>query len=108
MSETKFKKLFEYGVDFDVGGISQTLMQNRCGELTSEHIDYIETATITHEQLLQAVDKLSTELLHMIRAENARLLQSANPTDTDSPDYLDEESVYLARKLLAKARGEHE
>ena len=108
MSETKFKKLFEYGVDFDVGGISQTLMQNRCGELTSEHIDYIETATIMHGQLLQAVDELSTELLHMIRAENARLLQSVNSTDLDGPDYLGEESVYLARKLLAKARGEHE
>ncbi len=59
-------------------------------------------------EMYETIDKLSTELLHMIRAENARLLQSVNSTDTDSPDYLDEESVYLARKLLAKARGEHE
>lgn len=57
MSETKFNKLFEYGICFDVGGISQTLMQNRCGELTEEHIDYIETATIMHEQLLSTLEK---------------------------------------------------
>ncbi len=57
-------------------------------------------------EMYEMIHSLSTELLHMIRKENGRLLQNTSTTDLDDPDYLSEESVYLAQKLLAKARGE--
>ena len=80
--ETKFNKLFEYGICFDVGGVSQTLMQNRCGELTEEHIDYIETATLMHELLLETLEEIYQTF------------------------EMGEEIENKVEKLLAKARGE--
>lgn len=57
-------------------------------------------------KMYEMIEELSAELLHMIRKENSRLLQNINPTNLDEPDYLDEETVYLAQQLLSQARGE--
>ncbi len=120
MSETKFTKGEWVIMETNFGEFitSTDRLENSMVEICKIDTDYdgyigAEQSANAHliaaaPEMYETIDKLSTELLHMIRAENARLLQSVNSTDLDGPDYLDEESVYLARKLLAKARGEHE
>lgn len=110
--ETKFTK----------GKWIRTISPNGCNHIKCDgrrNGGYIISSTCGNDEVANAhliscapemyemIDKLSTELLHMIRAENSRLLQNISASDLDDPDWIDEESVYLAQKLLAKARGEN-
>lgn len=113
MSETKFTK-GEWSTSSTHHGYEVMSMSESariCNVCAPSHGNTPGTRANAHliaaaPELYEMVNLLSTELLHMIRAENSRRLQGAFSTDLDEPDYLDEESVYLAQKLLAKARGE--
>ena len=60
-----------------------------------------------HDEMVEMIDSLSSELNSMIEAENARLKGLVSCTDLDMPDYIDQESIHDAQVLLAKARGDN-
>lgn len=55
--ENKSKKLFPYGVCFEVSN-NGYLMQDRYGEMDDEKVNYIENAVIMYDEVVNLLDIL--------------------------------------------------
>ena len=53
----KFNKLFPCGLDFDVD-FSNTALMDRYNELTKEHVEYIENATLHFADMCEMLERL--------------------------------------------------
>ena len=78
----RFNKLFPCGLDFDVD-FSNTALMDRYNELTKEHVEYIENATLHFADMYEHIEK-GIEILqrqakqyvlgsHELRAINIRI-----------------------------------